>query len=418
MKVKIFPGFAQGEITIPPSKSLLHRAIISASLANGTSKITNIIFSEDIKATINAFSLLGINIKKHKNSLEITKNKPFKFTGKEIINCNESGSTLRFLIPILANHSGIRFTGKPSLMKRPLSVYETIYKKNNDIFDLKNNMLYLENEIKAGHYKIPGDISSQFISGLLFTLPLKKQDSVIEVTGKFESENYVKMTIAMLNKFGINIDNKANNFYIKGNQKYNPCDIEIESDYSQLAFFAVAGIINGDIVINNIAPYSLQPDSNIINIIKEMNGKITYQDNSYHFYKSKTNGIDINLSQHPDIGPILSILAGLSQGKTNLLNAERLKIKETDRLEASYDVLKKLGVDVEISKDSLTVIGQEKFNGNEFDSYNDHRMVMSIAIAALKNNQPIIIYNAEAINKSYPSFFEDLQSLGIEIEYI
>ena len=418
MKVKISPGFAQGKITIPPSKSLLHRAIISASLADGTSKISNVIFSEDIKATINAFTQLGVDIKKYKNSLIITKNKPFTFTGKEIINCNESGSTLRFLIPILANNSGIKFTGKTSLMNRPLSIYETIYKDNNNIFNLEKGILYLENEIKAGHYKIPGNISSQFISGLLFALPFKKQDSVIEVTEKFESKNYVRMTIDTLNKFGIKIDNKDNHFYIKGNQKYKPCNIVIESDYSQLAFFAVAGIINGDIVINNISSYSLQPDSKIVNIIKEMNGKIIYKNNSYHVYKSKTNGIDIDLSQHPDIGPILSILAGLSQGKTNLLNAERLKIKETNRLKASYEVLKKLGVDVEIGKDSLSIVGQEKFNGNIFKSYNDHRMVMSIAIAALKNKQTILINNAEAINKSYPSFFKDLQSLGIKIEYM
>ncbi|MCF7923932.1 MAG: 3-phosphoshikimate 1-carboxyvinyltransferase [Candidatus Izimaplasma sp.] len=418
MKVKIHPGFAKGEINVPPSKSMLHRAIISASLANGTSKISNVIFSEDIKATIAAFKQLGVDIKTNKYTLEISRNKSLTYSGKEIINCNESGSTLRFLIPILANEKGIRFTGKTTLMTRPLSVYETIFKENNYDFIKKNNTLYLNNEFKAGNYIIPGNISSQFITGLLFALPLKKYDSQIEITGVFESQNYVEMTIDILKKFGIEITKDNNIFYIKGNQEYKATDIIIESDYSQLAFFAVAGVINGDIKINNAKLNSLQPDKAIIKIIKQMNGNITIKDGSYHFNKSETKGIDIDVSQYPDIAPILSILAGLSNGKTNILNAKRLKIKETNRLEASYDVLKKLGVNVKIGDDSLSIIGQNKFIGNEFNSYNDHRMVMSIAIASLRNNQPITINNAEAINKSYPTFFEDLHSLGIKIEYM
>lgn len=418
MKVKIYPGFAKGEIIIPPSKSMLHRAIICASLAKGTSVISNVIYSEDIKATINAFKQLGIQIKTHDNRIEITNDKALTFSGNEIIDCNESGSTLRFLIPLLANNKGIKFTGKTSLMKRPLNVYETMFHNTNNTFELNNDILYLKNEINPGNYKIPGNISSQFISGLLFSLPLKNRDSHIEVTGLFESKSYVEMTIDVLKKFGIEISNHKNHFYIKGNQKYKPQDIEIELDYSQLAFFAAAGIINGDIKIKDIPTDSLQPDKAIINIIKQMNGKMTLANNSYHFYKSNTTGLDIDVSQHPDIGPILSILGGLSKGQTKLLKAKRLKIKETDRLKAIYDILTKLNINASLGQESLSIIGKDEFSGSEFDSYNDHRMVMSLAIAALRNTTPLTINNAQAINKSYPTFFEDLKSLGIKVEYL
>lgn len=418
MKVKIYPGFASGEIKIPPSKSLLHRAIISASLAKGTSTISNIILSDDIKATINAFKQFGVNIKANNNKLEISNNKPLTHSSLKTIDCNESGSTLRFLIPILANNKGIKFTGNPTLMKRPLTIYQSIFKANNNEFTFQNKTLFIKGDFKSGNYKIPGNISSQFISGLLFALPLKKNDSQITITDNFESKAYVDMTIKMLDKFNIKITKKNNTFFIKGNQEYQANNIEIDSDFSQLAFFAVAGIINGDIKISNIPANSLQPDKTIIDLIKQMNGNIAYNNQAYYFKKSETKGINIDVSQNPDIAPILSILAGLSKGKTNILNAKRLKIKETNRLFASYDVLTKLGVNVKMGNDSLSIIGQSEFYGSIFDSYNDHRMVMSLAIATLRNIHPITINNAEAVNKSYPNFFEDLQSLGIKIEYI
>lgn len=418
MKVKVYPGFASGQISVPPSKSLLHRAIISACLAKGKSVVKNIVLSEDIKATIEAFKRLGIKIQKEENSLIIYGKGDLSFVGDETINCNESGSTIRFIIPIFTNSKGIKITGKSSLLKRPLSIYEELFKKNNLTFERKTSNIFLKGELPHGVFEVAGNVSSQFISGLMFALPLKTNDSIIKIIGNLESKRYVDMTIFVLSKFGIEITQYEDSYYIKGNQKYKNTNYIVESDFSQLAFFAVAGTINGEIKINNVNLDSLQPDKEIINIIRKMEGKIHKDKGSLIFSKTQTIGIDIDVSQSPDIAPILSILGGLSLGQTNILNAKRLRIKETDRLKATNDILKKLGVRSQIYQDSLIILGQKHFNSNTFNSYNDHRMVMSLAIAALRANKPIIINRAEAINKSYPHFFEDLQSLGIKVEYL
>ena len=418
MKVRVYPGFAQGRIDVPPSKSLLHRSIICACMAKGKSIIKNIVMSEDIKATINAFKTLGVKIEKLENSLEIISSGILPFFGDEIIDCKESGSTIRFLIPLFANKKGIYFTGKESLLNRPFTIYEDIFKKNNVIFKKINNKIFIQNELQGNTYEVLGNISSQFISGLLFSLPLKKSDSTIKIIGNLESKKYVDMTISVLKEFGINIYEENNIYYIKGNQIYSPTNYKVESDYSQLAFFAVAGIINGDVTIQNINTESLQPDSEIINLIEKMGGEILKQKNSYKFFKSETIGIDIDVSQHPDIAPILSILAAVSKGKTFFKNARRLRYKETDRLKAITENLNLLGVKCNVTNDSFTIDGQNILQGNSFGSYNDHRMVMSIAIAALRANSPITIEDAEAVNKSYPDFFEDLKSLGVKIEYL
>lgn len=418
MKVKVYPGFAKGNVKTPPSKSILHRAIICASLADGKSVIKNVNFSEDIKATINAFKRLGVKIEKMDNALSITGNGSLPFFGDENIDCKESGSTLRFLIPILCNTKGITLSGKHSLLKRPLSIYEDIFSRENILFEKEEDSIYIKGEIKPGNYKIPGNVSSQFISGLLFSLPLKDGNSKIEIIGDLESKKYVDLTIDVLKAFNINISKKTNIYFIKGNQVYKPTNYSVEVDYSQLAFFAVAGIINGDVKISNASKNTLQPDSAIIDIIKKMGGKVFKERDSLRFVKSQTIGTKIDVSQCPDIGPILSILGGLSTGETEILNANRLRIKETDRLKATTEILSVLGVRTRINGDNYNIQGIENYNKATVDSYNDHRMAMSSAIAALRADGPIIIERAEAINKSYPNFFEDLQSLGIKIEYM
>jgi len=418
MRIKVYPGFAQGQIMVPPSKSLLHRSIICACLANGKSVIKNVVYSDDIKATINAFKTLGIQINKIENALEINGSDNLSIFGDEIIDCQESGSTLRFLLPLLTNKKGIFFTGKESLLNRPLNVYDDVFKISGIAFERREKLLFLKNELKPGNYEVLGNVSSQFISGLLLALPLKDGDSKITITGDLESKKYVDMTIDVMSKFGINIIIKDNVYFIKGNQKYKPTEYKVESDFSQLAFFAVAGIINGDVKIINSANESLQPDVEIINIIKKMGGKVFKEKNTLHFVKSNTRGLDIDVSQHPDIAPIISILSALSEGSSNILNAKRLRIKETDRLSAITQILTLLGIKCYSFDDRYNIVGSDKFSANSFESYNDHRMVMSIAVAALRADGPVVINGAEAVNKSYPHFFEDLESLGIKVEYL
>lgn len=418
MKVKIYPGFAQGQVKIPPSKSLLHRAIICASLAKGTSNIKNVIYSDDVKATIEAFRSLGVKIEKQENSLKVVGFGNLFLSGDELIDCNESGTTLRFLTPLLANDKGICLTGKSTLLSRPMTIYESIFRDKNLIFEKNEEGYYLKGNLPSGTYEIEGNVSSQFISGLLLTLPLRENDSEVIIKGDFESAKYVDLTIDVMQSFGVYIDKTESGYHIRGNQVYQSNNYRVEADCSQLAFFAVGGIINGDIKISNINLNSLQPDAKITSIIKEMGGKITKEKNYLRFVKSQTTGIDIDVSQFPDIAPILSVLGALSSGETAIENASRLKIKETDRLWAINHILQKFGVKTVVKEDSYTVYGQNVLSGNEFISYNDHRMVMSIAIASLRSDKPVIIEDYLVVNKSYPSFFEDLMSLGIKVEYI
>ena len=417
MKIDVYPSMVSGSITPPPSKSILHRSIISACLAVGKSTINNVVLSEDIKATINAFVSLGVNINTVGSALVIESKGYSNFNANVDIDCNESGSTIRFLIPILSNVNDAYFRGKSGLIKRPFNIYETIFKDSNLIFEKTSSFIRTKGKLKSGKYVVPGNVSSQFISGLLFVLPLLDGDSSIEIEGVLESANYVDITIDVLSIFGIRVKKTNNSFIIKGNQNYINNDINVETDYSQLAFFAVLGIINNSITINNINPQSLQPDKAILNIIEEMGGKLIFNDNSVKLKKSFLHNKIIDVSQSPDIAPILGILCAYANGTSQIINAKRLLIKESNRLKSTYEILKLMGVDVVMKEDSLIITGPKQFNGGIYDSFNDHRIAMTLAIAATIAKEKITILNAETINKSYPNFYKDLQSLGVEIKY-
>lgn len=418
MRVEVYPSKVSGVVTPPPSKSFLHRMIICASLAKGKSTIHNVSYSEDIVATLSAFESIGVKIDKFPTKIVIeSKGLPLLQQEKRV-NCNESGSTIRFLIPIFSSKYKALFTGNSTLFRRPFSIYEDIYESQGIRWEKSSQSILTEGALKPGNYIIPGDVSSQFISGLLFILPTLDGDSTIEVTKKFESSQYVDITVSVLKLFGINVEKIGNIYKINGNQKYVSRDVKTENDYSQLAFFAVLGMINNNIQVLGFNQNSLQPDRKILDFIEEMNGLIIRTKTSLEFVKSNTTGTTIDVSQSPDIAPILGLLAACSKGKTNIINAKRLVMKESNRLASTFDILKKLGVDVKIENDSLIIHGSQTLHGNEFDSYNDHRIVMTLAIAGTVCDQKLTINNAEAINKSYPDFFKDLQSLGAEIKYI
>ena len=418
MKVDVYPSKVSGSITPPPSKSFLHRAIISACLAKGRSTINNIILSDDVLATVNAFKSLGVQININDNSFGITSNGYESFNKNIEVDCNESGSTIRFLIPILSNDNFAYFKGKTSLINRPFNVYKDIFKKQGLMFYKSGDNIITKGQLSPGKYIVPGDISSQFISGLLFILPLLNGDSTIEIVGDFESKQYVDMTVNILKRFGVNITKNKNIFYIKKKQKYVSTSITAEIDYSQMAFFAVLGTINNGIKIMGLSDYSMQPDRKIIDIIDLMGGKVKKDHNSINIYKSKTYGITIDVSQSPDIAPILGVLAASSYGTTNLVNAKRLIIKESNRLLSIYNTLIKFGVKIDLGEDLLKIDGPSKFKSNVFDSYNDHRIVMMIAIAATIAKDKVTIKGAEAVKKSYPNFFQDLEKLGVKIKYL
>ena len=418
--VKIQPNDLEGEIKIPPSKSLAHRAVICAGLSEGISHINNIEFSHDITATINGMKSLGAEIKENddistNDSIIVEGTKDFKIMKNEI-NCLESGSTLRFLIPIFSLcGQEITFKGEGKLIERPLDVYYKIFDEQN--IDYSNNNgklpLYIKGKIKAGVFKIKGNISSQFISGLMFALPLLKNDSVIHITTDLESRGYIDLTIDILKTFNIEIKNKKyKEFFIRGNQTYKSADYTIRSDYSQAAFWIAAGILGREIKSIGLDENSLQGDKAILNIVKNMGGNITVCKNSVTSSKSKTKGITIDAGQFPDIVPILTVLASVSKGTTRIINASRLRIKESDRLKAVSTELNKLGADIVELTNGLLINGKDRLNGGEVHSWGDHRIAMALAVASIKCKNTVIIQNSDVVMKSYPRFWDDFKHLG------
>lgn len=427
MNIEITPKELNGTVNIPPSKSMSHRAVIAASLADGESIIENVIMSNDIEATCEAMKKFGAKIKVVDGEMgrkNLIINGGLKAEKSPlVIDSNESGSTLRFLIPIgsIAERE-VTFTGKGKLIERPLDVYykifdnQGIYYENN-----KGNLpLRLDGSIKPGTYRIKGNISSQFISGLMFSLPLLKEDSIIEIEGELESKGYVHMTIDVLKDFGINIENKDDKvFIIKGNQRYISCRYKVEGDFSQAAFWMVAGAIGGEITCLGVNTDSLQGDKEIINIMEKMGASIEKVGKEKILVKKgNTVSLDIDGSQIPDIIPVLSVLSALSSGETNIYNASRLRIKESDRIKSTTSELKKLGAYINEKDDGIIVKGQESFLGGRVESWNDHRIAMAMAVASIRCKDKVVIEGAESVNKSYPEFWNDFQKLGGQIKII
>ena len=406
-----------GELSPPPSKSVLHRYIIASSLAKGVSKIENISFSEDIIATIEAMKKLGAKIEQKENYLLIDGSDTFKNLNENIeIDCNESGSTLRFLFPLsIVEENKVLFKGRGKLFKRPMTPYfENFEKYKIKHSYIDENKILLEGKLKAGIYEIDGNISSQFITGLLFSLPLLDGKSKIIINGKLESSNYIDISLDCLSKFGIKIiNNSYQEFVIEGNQSYRAGNYRTEADYSQAAFFLVANAIGSNIKINDLSENSLQGDKKIINYISEIDN-----------WSSKDTLI-LDGSETPDIIPILSLKAAVSGKKIEIVNVERLRIKESDRLKATVEELSKLNFDLIEKKDSILINSRENFevNKNEkvvsLSAHSDHRIAMMIAIAATCYDGEILLDNLDCVKKSYPNFWEVFLSLGGKIyEYL
>jgi 3-phosphoshikimate 1-carboxyvinyltransferase len=419
--LKIIPSSLQGEIMVPPSKSISHRALICAGLAEGTSIIDNIVVSEDIAATCKGLLSLGAEVNSFgKRNKFLVRGNPSLTIRENRIDCGESGSTLRFLIPLGAvTGQKITFAGRGELIRRPLEPYYEIFRKLGIKYCNDNGILPLtiEGNLKPGDYFIRGDISSQFISGLMFALPLLKGNSRIFLTTDLESKAYVDLTLAVLKEFSIQIKNGGyREFRIEGNQRYVNRNYTVEGDFSQAAFWLVAGLLGGEINCLGLNRNSLQGDRKIIEIIKRMNGIVRVGKQGVEVSKSETRGITIDVSQFPDLVPILAVLGALSSGVTRLVNAGRLRLKESDRLKAISTELNKLGALVEEEGDSLIISGKEELRGGIVDSWNDHRIAMALAIASVKSAQPVIIKGKNCVNKSYPSFWDDFKRLGGRID--
>lgn len=400
MQAIIKPSKAKGKIMAPPSKSMAHRLLICAGLSNGTSVVSNLSFSQDILATLDCLKALGASYKIDGNSVTINGTNPSLYDGSTILNCRECGSTLRFMIPLcMTGNNEVKLTGSTTLMERPLTVYSDIAKNQKLKYELNNNILSVCGQLASGDYSVTGSISSQFISGLLFTLPLLDGDSTLSLIPPVESRPYIDMTLASLSLYGIEIVEKdENTFFIKGNQTYKCCDTSVEGDYSNAAFLEALNLTGGPVEVNGLNPQSLQGDKVYIEMYKKlMQGECV-----------------LDISDCPDLGPILFTAAALCNG-AEFTGTKRLKWKESDRCASMVQELGKCGISLIATENNVVVKPGIATTPNEIISgHNDHRIVMSMAIMLTRTGG--IIDGAEAVSKSYPDFFNHLKSLGVEVE--
>lgn len=422
MEAKVFAaGDIGGVIAAPPSKSMAHRAALCAALANGCSHISNLEYSKDITATLAAAGQLCADVTTGKNDAVINGLGHFKVLSAPV-DCCESGSTLRFLIP-LASLTGqaVTFVGQGRLMERPQSVYEELYAKNSLRFERGDGCLTVEGALHGGEYELAGNVSSQFISGLLFALPLMPHASTLKLIPPVESRSYIDMTRAVQAAFGVSstwLD--ATTLYIPGGQSYHPCDYTVEGDYSQAAFPAVLGAVCGGVTITGLAENTLQGDAAILDILQRCGAKFTRTENGVVFKKAPLHGVDIDLADCPDLGPVLMVLGLLCDGRTIIHNAERLRIKESDRIEAMETELRKCGGVLSSEGGTITIEGRAGCLHEPKEplcGHNDHRVVMSLAVLALATGMHLPIQDAQAVQKSWPNFFEAIKPLGAEVEY-
>lgn len=400
MKLSIEKSLPSGIIKAPSSKSASHRLLICAGLSAGESVITNIAFSEDIKATIRCLEAIGCEVQINGSTVTVNGIENFDCAGEKIFDCGESGSTLRFFIPVcLLSGKEITLTGSEKLLSRPMSVYKSVCEKQGIRMRAEKDKIILDGLIKADTFEINGNISSQFISGLLFALPLLKENSIIKIIPPFESRPYVDMTLSAMKKFGVTAEfSDENTIEIRGSQKYIQCTSEVEGDWSNAAFFYAFRESGADIKITGTDENSAQGDKICIDYLKQLN-----------------NGFcTLNLADCPDLAPILFAFAAKNHG-ARFINTERLRMKESDRISCMQSELGKLGVTVDVGNNELTVSGGIKKPTEIISGHNDHRIVMSMAYLLAFTGGCIDGY--EAVRKSYPDFFRVLEKAGVKINY-
>lgn len=419
MILTIKPSEIFGDIYIQISKSDAHRALITSFLAEGESVLKPWMENVgiDIIATKEAISNFA-NFKLEKDCLKVIPKE--KNINNITIDVKESGSSLRLLIPVVsALGINAKFIGSKKLFSRPLGVYKKIWHEQGLTFDLKEDCLTIEGKLKSGDFNVEGNISSQFISGLLFALPLLDGDSKIIIEGELESAPYVMMTLKTLKSAKIETSKQADNIIeVFGSQKYSPINYEIEADWSHAAFFAAAGALGGETTLYGLNKYSIQGDKEILNILKFMGASIKYnEDNSITIKKaSRLNGLDIDILNIPDLAPIIVALASTAKGTTKLYNAKRLRYKESDRINDLKDSFNKIGAKITSTEDEIFIEGVEKLHGGKTSSNNDHRIAMALCVASIVCENDIIIDDAQSINKSSFNFIEQFRSVGAKIE--
>ncbi len=398
MKVVIKPSIPSGILEAPASKSMAHRLLICAGLCEGESVIENVSYSQDILATLDCLEALGASIIRKESSVSIKGVKPCNFKGATFP-CRESASTLRFFVSLaMLSKEKSLFVGSERLFERPMEVYEKLAKEKGLFFEKNGNGITASGVLEGGNFTLRGDISSQFVTGLLLALPLCESDSIITLTGKAQSLSYIDMTIEAQRKFGVKIIKGENNtFYIEGSQKYNPQNIAVEGDFSNAAFFDAFNYLGADVNVTGLDGDSLQGDK----IYKE------------YFKKLSDGYAELDVSDCPDLAPMLMALACALKG-ARLTGTQRLKLKESDRGEVMKQELSKFGAEIQIGDNEIIIYKTALHQPcKTLYGHNDHRVVMSLSV--LSSLYGAEIEGAEAVNKSFPDFFERLESIGLKV---
>ena len=410
-------GRGSGEIRVPGSKSLSHRALLCASLARGTSVLKGLAENEDIAATREALRCFGARITV--NGDETTVTGGLCIREGTVIDCGGSATTLRFLIPLAAlSDIPVRFTGTQRLMERPVQAYQDLFGQRGLLFRREGRYLIVQGPLSPGMYTVPGNVSSQFASGLLTSLPFLEHDSVLAVPGKMSSEPYVRMTLHMLDKAGIVICEDNGAYRIPGNQFARPFVFTGEGDYSAAAAPACAGVLGGQAVtVHGLNHSSLQGDYVLLDILGKMGADIESIADGYRFHPSVLHAAEIDLDDCPDLGPVLFALASQAEGTSVFHHSGRLRFKESDRLACMQEELRKTGCIMETDQDTVRIRGPVAIPGGlVLDGHDDHRIVMALSILARRAEGTIGIRGAEAVAKSWPEFFTSLSEIGIEAE--
>jgi 3-phosphoshikimate 1-carboxyvinyltransferase len=398
--VLIQKSIAKGSVVAPPSKSMAHRMLICAALAKGSSTIRNIAYSQDILATIDALQALGAVCETEGDTVKVTGVDPFAVQGNIAAHCRESGSTLRFMIPIfLLSGAKVALTGQGRLMQRPQTVYEQICKEKGMFFAHNDREISLQGPLKPGVYQLAGDVSSQFVSGMLFALPLLSGDSYLKLIPPVESRSYIDMTLQAMRIFGIEVDfTDEYTIRIPGNQTYRSTEATVEGDYSNAAFLEALNVLGGDVRVEGLLEESKQGDR----VYKA-------------YFDALCHKKPVDISDCPDLGPILMAVAA-AKGGGMLTGTARLQFKESDRGEVMAEELGKMGLVCEVEKNRIVVSGKLRAPKEPLYGHNDHRIVMSLAVLATLTGGKII--GAQAVQKSYPDFFERIEELGIGVSCI
>lgn len=423
-QVEYGPGFAGGRLTMPPSKSAAHRALLCAGLSGERCRLSHMAVSEDISATMGALEMLGCTVRHDPAAQTMLVEPASCYPAGGEIDCRESGGLLRFIIPIAAALGGRwRFTGQGRLPQRPLGVYAGLLPAHGVAFRSEGGLpLEIEGQLSSGVFAMPGDISSQFVTGLLFALPLLPGDSHIVLTSPLESVGYVDMTVAILQDFGVQIHKTPEGWHVPGGQRYIARDYQVEGDWSQAAFFLNMAAVSPEgsrVCLGGLDACSLQGDRACLEVFGAFGLETHWEDGWLVAQNPRARepfgglrGQVVDMAQITDMAPALSVCAALSQGETRLINAGRLRLKESDRLAAMEGAVNALGGKAEAVGDELRIQGVERFMGGVARGQNDHRVLMALAGAGLRSLGPVRVTDAWAIRKTYPDFYEDFQKLG------